>query len=269
MAITRVLLIFLFYFASIQWTYAMSTEELIFEKSPYIEAAKAIKQKDTVTLQKLISQGMDVNYEGKETKGPWGKDTLTLLIWAALLDNADATELLLRAEADPNKSTRRGMTALVLAPASKNESLYKLLLDNRANPNQIALIGVSKTPLMVVLQERRNLGEKRFERAEMLIKYGADVNLNLGDKDTALTTFGRLNDWRAVYWLLENGANFEIRDSVNTTMMCALRKSYIVNNLAPSEAFTYRDKVRDWLLAHGVKRSRVDPALHPSIKCDD
>ncbi len=52
-------------------------------------------------------------------------------------------------------------------------------------------------------------------------------------------------------------------------MMCYLRNSYRANTLTPSEAYTYRDKVRDWLLAHGVARSRVDPTLHPNPKCDD
>src|SRR5690606_21083776 len=34
--------------------------------------------------------------------------------------------------------------------------------------------------------------------------------------------------------------------------------------LVPSEAFTYRDKVRDWLLARGVAPSGVDPGYSPA-----
>lgn len=247
----------------------MSAEELIFEKSPYVEAAKAAERGDVTTLEKLIKQGLDVNYEGKETKAPWGKDTMTLLLWATLSDSVKGAATLLKAGADPNKATRRGMTPLMMASASKSDELFELLLVRyKADPNKI-FGSPQETALTVVLQERKNLGEKRFERAERLIKYGADVNLNMDRGDTALTAYSRQEDWRGVYWLLEHGANHEARDSVRATMMCSVRRSYRVNTLAPSEAHTYRDKTRDWLLAHGVARSRLDPALHPSAKCDD
>ena len=149
----------------------------------------------------------------------------------------------------------------------KSDELFDLLLRYKASPNKI-YDGSMKTALMVVLRERP-LGEKRFERAEMLIKHGADVNLDIDRGETAAIAFSRLQEWRAVSWLLEHGTDHERRDSVRGTIMCYLRNSYRANTLAPSEAFTYRDKVRDWLLAHGVARSRLDPALHPSPKCDD
>lgn len=248
----------------------MSTEELIFEKSPYVEAAKAAGQGDVATLEKFIKQGIDVNYEGKETKTPWGKDTVTLLLWATLSENAKGAEALLKAGADPNKATRGGMVPLMIASALKSDDLFELLLIRyKADPNKVLQIRPRKTPLMILLQERRNLGEKRFERAETLIKHGADVNLDIDRGDTALIAYSRQEDWRGVSWMLEHGANHEARDNVRATMMCYLRNSYRANTLAPSEAYTYRDKVRDWLLAHGVARSRIDPALHPNPKCDD
>lgn len=247
----------------------MSTEELIFERSPYIEAAKAAGQGDVTTLEKLIKQGVDVNHEGKETKTPWGKDTVTLLLWATLSESVKGAETLLKSGADPNKATRGGMVPLIIASGLKSDALFELLLVRyKADPNKI--VGRPyETALTVALQERKNLGEKRFDRAATLLKYGADVNLDMDRGDTAITSFSRLEDWRAVHWLLEHGANHEARDSVRATMMCSVRRSYRVNTLAPSEAYSYREKVRDWLLAHGVTRSRLDPALHPNTKCDD
>ncbi len=247
----------------------MSTEELIFEKSPYVEAAKAAEQGDVATLKKLISQGIDLNHEGKETRGDWGADTMTLLTWAVLNDSFKGTEELLKAGADPNKSTGRGMTSLMLASASKNEKLFELLLiQYKADPNKV-FIGQRETALTIALQERRNLGERRFDRAETLLKRGANIDVNMDRGETALIRFGIQEDWRAVYWLLEHGANYEARNKIGATVMCFLRDSYKVNNLTHSEAYTYRDKVRNRLLARGVERSRVDPALHPSTRCDD
>ncbi|WP_123235913.1 ankyrin repeat domain-containing protein [Pseudomethylobacillus aquaticus] len=248
----------------------MSAEELIFEKSPYVEAAKAARQDDVAALEKLIKQGINVNHEGKETRTPWGRDTVTLLLWATLSESERGTEVLLKAGADPNKATRHGMVPLIAASGSKSDSLFELLLISyKADPNRILRNGPSNTALTVALEERNNLGEKRFDRAETLIKYGADVNLDMDRGATAAIVFSILGDWRAVFWLLEHGANVEVRDSVRGTMMCYLRNSYRANTLAPSEAYSYREKVRDWLLAHGVMRSRLDPALHPSAKCDD
>lgn len=247
----------------------MSTEEIIFEKSPYIEAAKAAGQGHATTLEILIKQGLDVNYEGKETKGPWGADTITLLTWAALKDSAEGVETLLKAGASPNKATRRGMTPLMLASGSRSKELFDLLLVRyKADPNKI-FGRPYETALTLALKERKTLGEKRFERAEALIKHGADINLDMNQGETALIKFGMLEDWRVVYWLLEHGANHEARNIGRVTMLCILRDSYKVNTLAPSEVYTYRDKTRDWLLANGVARSRLDPALHPSSKCDD
>ncbi|MDP1539207.1 MAG: hypothetical protein Q8L72_00935 [Moraxellaceae bacterium] len=248
----------------------MPTEELIFEKPLYLDAARAARKSDRLALENIIKQGVDVNYESKETKTPWGLDSVTLLLWATVAESLESVEALLKAGADPNKGTNRGMVPLTVASALKDDDIFELLLIRyKADPNKILRAIPHKTPLMVLLQERRNLGEKRFQRAEMLIRYGADVNLGVDGGETAVIAFSIQGDWRAVYWLLEHGANPEVRDSVNGTVMCYLRNSYRANTLAPSEAFTYRDKVRTWLLARGVARSRVDPAIHPSPKCDD
>ena len=240
---------------------AQSTEKLIFEKPPYLTAAKAISAGDTATLERLIAEGLDVNYEGRDTNTPWGLDTVTLLLWAALKDQTACAELLLKAGADASKGTRRGFTPLMMS--LPNGKLFALLLVHyKANPNTIYEGGLKKSPLVLAL-ENRELGEKRFERAEMLLKYGANVNLDLDRGQTAVIFLTALGHWRAVLWVLEHGANPEARNYINATMMGYLRDSYEVNPILTGENQIYRDKVRDWLLAHGIDRSRLDPAIHP------
>ncbi|MBB1161407.1 ankyrin repeat domain-containing protein [Aquariibacter albus] len=246
-----------------------SIEGQVFETGPYIEAARAIKRDDAATLRQLIRQGLNVNHETREVKTAWGHDTVHLLLYATASDSVKAAEALLEAGADVNKSTKGGMTAMIMGAPSPSDAMFELLLVRyKADPNKVLRIGVPKSALMVLLQERRALGERRFERATRLLRHGADVNLDLGSGETAAIVFSKLGDWRAVHWLLENGARHEARDRFGT-VMCVLRNSYRANTLAPSEAFTYRDQVQDWLLAKGVARSRVDPALHPNPKCDD
>jgi hypothetical protein len=86
------------------------------------------------------------------------------------------------------------------------------------------------------------------------------MNLAISKSFRRLTTLGH---YREAQRLLEHGANCEARDNINATMMGYLRSSYATSPALPSENQLYRDKVRDWLLAHGMARSRVDPALSP------
>ena len=246
---------------------AQSTEKLIFEKPPYLIAAKAISAGDTATLERLIAEGLDVNYEGRETGAPWGNDTVTLLLWAVLKGQLECTELLLKAGANPDKASAGGLTPLMMTmmaemPERTSDRMFELLLVRyKANPNVIFTVGLRKSALVIALEDRE-LGEKRFERAEMLLKYGADINLDLDRGETAVI-FLTLGHWRAVLWLLEHGANPEARDFLKSTMMGYLRMSYKDHpNLTPENQLD-RDKVRDWLLAHGIDRSRFDPAIHP------
>lgn len=252
---------------------SMSDEQKIFEKSPYVEAAVAIDKGDVATLQKLIERGLDVNHESKAVRTPWGLDTVHLLIWAVLSNQPKTAEALLKAGADVNKTTPGGMTALIVGAPSPKDEVFELLLRYKADPNKVLRIGPRKTALMFLLQERRALGERRFERAARLLAHGANVDTPLDNVGaTAAFQFSLLEDWRAVFWLLENGSRYETRVRIGEhggTLMCAVRNSYKANSLAPSEAYTYREKVRDWLLARGVAKSRLDPALHPNTLCDD
>jgi uncharacterized protein len=267
MRIRTVLFVVMFFWSAWAYTaHAMSPE--LFEKPDYIAAAKAIAEGDQTALDRLIAQGIDVNFESPETKTPWSmaKDTVTLLSWAIYSDKPHGMSTLLNAGADPNKTTHSGMTPLILASRLKNDGIFEtLLVRYKANPNQI---GHRQTALIVALEEAF-FGRNKWERVEMLAKHGASINIDFYHGETPLIFSAIQHYFPAALWLLEHGANYEARDSTGSTMMCYLRGSYKANTLQPSELFDARDKVRDWLLAHGVARSRLDPALHPGEKCDD
>jgi hypothetical protein len=247
---------------------ARTEAEIFFKKEPYISAAAAITAGDTRTLERLITGGLDVNFEGPETKTPWGIDSVTLLLWAELHENIPAMEVLLKAGANANKGSRRGLTPLIDAALKQRTDIFELfLLKYKADPNVVFYNGIKETALTAVLKELP-LADERWRRAEMLFQHGANVNLDLDRGETAVISVSILDHRRAVLWLLEHGANHEVRGRI-ATMMCYLRDTYQTNTLQPSEEYAYRDNVRDWLLAHGVARSRVDPALHPGHECDD
>ena len=80
-----------------------------------LDAAKAIRVGDVVKLQKLIREGLDVDYESLELSMDWGQDTVTLLLWAAIFNQPEVADALLKAGANPDKSTRRVVTPLMVA----------------------------------------------------------------------------------------------------------------------------------------------------------
>ncbi|MBJ7532596.1 hypothetical protein JDN40_00375, partial [Rhodomicrobium vannielii ATCC 17100] len=83
--------------------------------------------------------------------------------------------------------------------------------------------------------------------------------LDLDRGETALIHFAIMNDWRNVLWLLKHGADYEKKNASDDTAVNWLQESYERSIKRPPETLEYRDKVRDWLLARGVDRSRIDP----------
>jgi hypothetical protein len=243
--------------------------EKVFKVSPYIEAANAIEAGDNAKLEKLIKQpGFDINYETPVVNLSPGRDSFTLLDWAISEQQAQAVEILLKAAADPNKATHSKTTPLMLAALGENDEIFKILLVRYgANPNKTDDIQVALTIVLGIPSINK---PPDFNRAELLVKHGADVNIVFGRGKTPIIDAAIQYNYPAVLWLLEHRANYEARDHLGWTMLCRLRDSYTNTNLKPSsEIYKARDNVRDWLLAHGVARSRIDPKLHPSNKCDD
>src|SRR5262249_22807203 len=142
-----------------------SVEDRIFERPLEVSAAKAVKVGDVSALQRLIDQGVNVNAVSRVHKAPWGEGDVTLLVWAATSDNSSVGKALLTAGADPNKPTNGGMTPLMMAIASPNSGLFELLLTHyKADPNKVSRIRPHRTALTIALEERRVLGERRFDR---------------------------------------------------------------------------------------------------------
>jgi hypothetical protein len=260
----KILLTLVFLFSGITSTDArLLYEKDIFENSPYVEAGKAIRKNKAKALKKIIAtKDFDLNYQGKEVWAFYGtQDAMTLLNWAVCWDSYDCAVVLLEAGADINKSNSSGITPLIMTSYLKkgkiSDKFFELfLIKYKADPNRISDVGAKKSALAFVLQQR-HLEEKRFERAEQLLQHGADIDLDLDRGETALIFLTDPNKYDVVLWLLKHGANYEARDSINSTMMDNLKQQYKRNKSPDPD----RDKVRDWLIAHGVDGSRMDPAV--------
>jgi hypothetical protein len=54
----------------------------------------------------------------------------------------------------------------MFAAGSNSDELFDLLIRYKADPNKVGWIGVAHSALTLALTEGRNLGDKRFKRAD-------------------------------------------------------------------------------------------------------
>ena len=89
--------------------------------------ADAMERGDNVTVSALLDAAVDVN----ASQG----DGATALHWAAYLNDADMTAVLINADAKIAVSNNYGATPLGLASKNGNATIIKQLIDAGADPN--------------------------------------------------------------------------------------------------------------------------------------
>ena len=125
--------------------------------SPLAEAARDQDQK---AVRALVSQRADVNARSS--------DGSTALLWLAHWNDAETSDLLLRAGADANAANDFRMTPLSEACINGNATLVRLLLKAGANANMA--IATGETPLMTCARTGS------ADAVRLLVEYGAAVN---------------------------------------------------------------------------------------------
>lgn len=120
--------------------------------------ADAILQQDVASVSQL-SRYQDLNQIDE-----YG---FTPLIEAAIINNLEISEILLRNGANPNFRDAAGGTALQWAVENSNLALTKTLLERRATANAYNFAG---QPILVMPLLRR-----KAQLRQLLVKYGADL----------------------------------------------------------------------------------------------
>lgn len=187
----------------------------------------------TEVLNKLLSAGAkpDIEDEGGMTRQQfWGGRAVqakpdiqdgggvTALSYAAGRGHLDSVKALLAAKANPNG----GKVSPSLFWAVSNPECLKLLLEARANPNVKDNSG--QTPLLRAI-EPKSFGQPDFESAELLIKYGADVNLASDKGVTPLQMAVWAESIQMVSLLLTNHADVNAQDPTGRTALDLARQA--------------------------------------------
>ncbi len=142
-------------------------------------------------------------------------------------------EALLARGTDPNKRLKKnpgrgslvspvGATPLILAAASADAQLVRLLIENGADPS----ISTEKntTPLMLAAGVGRSEDRLPHEEAsalevvKILVELGAQANAaNQDDSQTPLHGAARIGSNTIIQYLVEQGANMDVMDSMGQT----------------------------------------------------
>ena len=161
---------------------------------------------DSTLIELLLQAQCDPNWKGSEDLTPLMMITMNTSITAK--QRAATAARLVRARADVDLSTRRGLTALHYAVFSKNTDMFKVLADLGASMNVQADTGL--TPMMAAITRGNRCCLRKLAEA------GADVNFQHvpppdanQDCADALTLAIACDDMDSVKILLELGAWFQ------------------------------------------------------------
>jgi ankyrin repeat protein len=172
--------------------------------------ADALQRRNKQAVLSLLKENADVNAR----QG----DGATALHWAAYLEDAETTALLIRAGAHVSTPNKYGVTPLVLASENGNAAVIEQLLKAGADPNSTVRSG--ETPLMLAARAGQ------VDAVKALLSGGARVNAKEEwNGQTALMWAAAMGQQLAVQVLLAAGADVRARSNAGTTpLMFAVRK---------------------------------------------
>ncbi|WP_279197207.1 ankyrin repeat domain-containing protein [Chryseobacterium indoltheticum] len=167
-----------------------------------LEAAQKIFDEDNSGLESVLKDDPQIINQLSDNKG------YTLLMYASVVENLPAMEILLKNGADPNIVVPNEGLGLPLshAVALNNYEMAKLLFKYKANPNP----ELGNSPLCNAM----SLGNEQTEKKmiDFLLDNGADINHTSYLGHNIMEEAARnLSQFRIALYLLEKGGNPKIK----------------------------------------------------------
>jgi ankyrin repeat protein len=177
-----------------------------------------------------------------------GTEGVTPLMWAMKAGNKKAFLKLLKSGANPNSATGKGKYGSVIFYAlrfEKDPYYLETALKNGGNPN---LVYDDTTPMYYAMDF-----DDDITKLKMLVAAGADVNSCGEGQDIPIVVACGLNQYDAVLFLLENGADYSKKNMFNNDLRYALKENLTNPYFAPyGEMLENLIKVVDFLEKKGV-----------------
>lgn len=215
----------------------------------------AVARGDASAIQRFASAGGDLNVRGSGGSTP---------LWVALKEkNRDSYEALLKYGADPNVIMSGKRVVTHWAATEEDPWWLRLALEHGADPN---LVNVGRgrpgegTPLKFVLGKRSVTfpkGVKFIENVKLLVEHGADIDRPDGYNCYPLGQAANSNDFEAILYLLEAGADYKLAECSGINFFARIRQ---LGEWREKEEYPFQqederknfDAVRAWLEERGV-----------------
>ena len=173
---------------------------------------------DALGLTELQVAALQINYPHtfKDRIASTSRDLIdqvdcrgrTALAWAAELGNLDQIDCLLRKGANPNTADSRGATPLL--HSDNDVQCLTTLLEAGAYVNHSDHAGYTKLEKLVISGDS-------VDCLEVLWKFGVDLNFRSKHSVEAIFPAVERHRPQTIRWLLEHGANLEVRDALGDT----------------------------------------------------
>lgn len=173
-----------------------------------------------------------------------GEDNVTLLEWAIWNQKPASLSALLEAGADASEPGMDSETVAHMAAMVDDPQYLQLLIAHGA-PVDVVSARAGRTPVFRAVQSRRDA------QFDLLVKAGADLRRTDSMENSLLHVAAQVNDAGRVLQLLELGVDPAATDRQGNTFQAVLFAGSDARLNA--EGRQSRQKVRDWLAAHGIQ----------------
>lgn len=206
----------------------------------YLDIARAVQKDDVNTIVSILQNNkwVDLNI--------LGNSGMSLLAFAMANRNTKSMEVLLKFWADPNLRVFDTHEHLVAMAASsivrEGDRMFDLLLQYWWDPNA----DIWWTPAL-----HQTVYARRYDRMKKLLQLGADIDSVDEKTNASLMQFcAVLNQFEAVLYLIEQGADFERRDSLGSAVEDEVQEARWILN---PEAEYRRKQTEIALIERGVQ----------------
>lgn len=177
--------------------YFAQTPDEIFQDEQVVELAHAAMKGDAEKINELIESGVDVNSKGKGGLNP--------LTFAMLAQNLRGFEALLGRGADATQQYADGKSVVHYAAVSDlaGQEFMASLIKHGVDLNET---GTNRIPIFEAVFD------DSLPRLKMMIDAGSKIEWKDFSGDTPLLHAAGMRQWAAVSLLLENGANYNVKD---------------------------------------------------------
>jgi len=214
-----------------------------FFKPEMVELIRAIEKGDENKARALIEQGLSLNVHGEEG--------ITPLFWLMTQKNKAAMRLAIKLGADPDFADPNGDSPVVFAAGANDDELLLILLEG-GNANAVDSDGLPAIFAAVA--------EERIEQIKMLMRFGADINLTDRSNRNSAVYGADLNRYEMVHYLIEQGADYDLRDSGESSIAWQIHNGLSKKLLSPEyPAYGWALKVKQQLIDRGVKFPPLSP----------